>query len=169
MKFETQARLAGELKHYKAFNWDHQYRETEIQTLLMERQEAWLKTPSTFWEGVDLSPQSSLKAAFQRVYEIVDDFKDEDIFDPARRRLSLLRLNDFRQTVEERIRDMAENSKAKLQKGSTWRSLLTDVLWSLVSSVKKEKLMDRLRSAEKHDLCKPGIALGSGNVCSYGM
>ena len=135
----------------------------------MERQEEWLKKPNTFWKGVDLSPQSCLKAAFQRVYETVDVFTDEDIFDPARRRLSLLRLNDFQQIVKERIEYMAGNSKVKLRKGSTWKSLSTDVLWSFLGSGKKEKLMDRLRSAEKHGRCGPGIALGSGNVCSYSM
>jgi hypothetical protein len=162
MKFEIQIQPADKMKHYGVFKKNHERRRTEIQAVLEKEEQKWLKNPGTFWEGVDLSLQPCLKTAFQRVHNTVKVFTDKRTLDPARRRLALLRLNEFRQAVEDRIGDVVKNSKFKLQKGSTLKWLLTDVLWLLTDSGEKKEFVELLRSAERHSRCGPGIALGNG-------
>jgi hypothetical protein len=150
----------------KAFILNYEQQRHEIQAVMEKEKPEWLKNPGAFWGGVDLSPQSSAGAALQQVCNTGCVFKDEGILGSARRRLALLRLNDFQRVVEDEIQDIRD-SGLKLQKSSTLGSLVINVLWSLVNSGKRQTLVDQLRTARRYGRCGAGMALGIGNVWNY--
>ncbi|ESZ90626.1 hypothetical protein SBOR_8999 [Sclerotinia borealis F-4128] len=161
-------------KYFLAFLNNLKQRQNSIQILLQERLPKWTEEPFSFWGRVDPLSQLSLSAALRRLCVYIENFDEEIIISPIRRRLSLARLNECREVVERRIEYLAGRSQIKVKKGATYKSISVYVLSKLACETSGEvkirsKFLSQLRAGERYSRLQIGMLLALGDVQFDGM
>lgn len=161
-------------KYFLAFVNNFKQRQIPIQELLQERLPKWTEDPFSFWGRVDPLSQLSLPTALRRLCVHIENFDEEITVSPIRRRLSLARLNEFREVIEIRIEYLARSSQIKVKRGATYKSISIDVLSTLACETSgkvnvKSKLLSRLRAGERYSRLQIGMLLALGDVPFDGM
>ena len=138
----------------------------------------WHCKPLDFW-GPELHSLSHLSSstAVCHLYNVIDRFEDEKLITPMRRRISLVRLDQFRRTIEDRVQSLAQRSQIKISRSTTHKSISINVLCSLLyesdnlsdSDSMKKKIMSRLRAGERCSQLRPGMLLALGDALSDQM
>ena len=118
----------------------------------------------SFWGLVDSLSPLPIHDAVRRLNTFIGVFQDEVIVSPIRRRLSLARLNRFREDIESRIKHLVRMSRVKVNKGMTYRSISMTVAAALVSQPERAMFKKRLRAGERYSQLPSGMLLALGNV-----
>jgi hypothetical protein len=167
---------AGQNTYFLSFKSSFKQRRPKIQSFLTERIANWSNDPLGFWGQVVSLSGLEPRVAFHYLATCIDKFEDDRITSPIRRRLSLVRLHEFRTAIERRIQILVESVQLEVKQGATYKSISFDVLCSLhcePGSKEWEKtrrrIISRLRAGERYSQLRIGMLLTLGNTPHDGM
>ena len=167
---------SGQNIYFLSFKSNFEQRLLKIQSFLGEKIPDWRNDRLGFWGQVVSLSGLEPRVAFHRLASCIDKFEDDRITSPIRRRLSLVRLHEFRTAIERRIQILVESLQLEVKQGATYKSIASDVLCSLYcESGSKEwekfrrRIIARLRAGERYSQLRIGMLLTLGDTPYDGM
>jgi hypothetical protein len=166
----------GQNAYFVSFKCNFEQRQPEIQSFLGERIPDWGNDPLGFWGQVVSLSGLEPRVAFRRLAACIDKFEDDRITSPIRRRLSLVRIHEFRTAIEHRIQILVDSLQLEVKQGATYKSISSDILCSLYCELGskewekiRRRIISRLRAGERYSQLRIGMLLTLGDTPHDGM